>query len=140
MVQTRVGTNRSSRKVFDDLCMFYNAEPFGTFTVGTKNSASVDLKAADIDELNPGSIVARVPGLDSAGAMTVQLLIADSPDNSSFTTRWTGVAWTKAQAQDFLDDFVFPLSPKDLARYVRISVVIGTANASAGTWYVGLVK
>jgi len=132
--------NRLSTKVFDDDTMFYDAEAFGTFTVGTHYSASVDLKAADIDELNAGDIIAKWPGLDSAGAMTVQIIVQDSADDSTFATLWTGPAMALATAQTEMADFRYSLQKKSLRRYVRIGVIIGTAVASAGALTAGLVK
>lgn len=129
-----------STKVFDEQTLFYDAEAHGTFTVATHNSASVDLGAADVDEVNPGEIIAKWPGLDSAGNMTVGILIQDSADDSSFATIWTGPVMNKATAKAEMADWRFKLPTKSLRRYVRISVIIGTAVASAGLLTVGLVK
>ena len=131
-----------STKLFDSATMFWDAEAFGTFVIGTIVSATVDLKAADIDEHNPGEIIAKWPGLDSGGAMTLQIVIADSADDSTFITLWTGpaVAWTLAEAQAEMADWRFKLPSHGLRRYVKVSLVIGTANASAGVLHMGLVK
>jgi len=131
-----------STKVFDSATLMYDAAAHTVFTVATHNSASVDLKAADIDEFNPGEIIAKWPGLDSAGALTLQLIVADSADDATFIVIWTGpaVAWTLAEAQAEMLDWRFKLPSHGLRRYVRISVIIGTAVASAGLLTVGVVK
>ena len=129
-----------STKVFDELTLFYDAEVHGTFTVGVHNSASVDLGAADVDELNAGEIIAKWPGLDSAGAMTVVVSIQDSADDSSFATIWSSETFDLAGAKAAFDDWRFRLPTKDLRRYVRVSVVIGVDVASAGVLTMGLVK
>ena len=130
-----------STKVFDAETMFWDSEVHGTFTVATHYSDSVDLKAADIDELNPGEIIAKWPGVDSAGAMTLTIIIQDSPDDSAWTTLWTGPsAIALAVIKTQMVDWRFKLPSKDLQRYVRVGFIIGAAVASAGILDCGLVK
>lgn len=127
-------------KVFDKDTLMYDAEVHGTFTVATHDSASVDLGMADADEFMPGEIAMKWPGLNSAGSMTVGILIQDSADDSSFATLWTGPVMNKATAQAELLDWRFRLPAKSVRQYVRIQVIIGAAVASAGLLTVGLVK
>ena len=129
-----------STKVMDEETLLYDAEAHTTFTVGTHYSSSVDLGAADVDELDAGEIIAKWPGLNSAGAMTVVILIQDSADDSSFATIWTSETFNLAGAQAAFDDWRFKLPTKDLRRYVRIGVTIGVAVASAGVLTAAVVK
>ena len=129
-----------STKVFDDATMFWDAEVAGTFTVATHVSASIDLKAVDIDELNPGEIILKWPGLNSGGAATFILLIADSADDSTFATVYTYPSKNLATAQADFADFRDKLPSIGLRRYVRLSIAVGTAVVSAGALTAGLVK
>ena len=129
-----------STKVFDNETMFWDAEAAGTFTVATHVSASADLGAADIDEADAGEVIIKWPGLDSAGAATFDLVLADSADDSTFANVLAFPQMDLATAQAELADFRFKLPTKSLRRYVRLSIAVGTAVVSAGVLTAGLVK
>lgn len=127
-------------KVLDADVLLFDAEVHGTFTIATHDSDSIDTGLADADEYNAGTLIAKWPGLDSAGSMTVGILIQDSADDSSFATIWTGPVMDKVTSQAEMADWRFALPTKSLRRYVRIQVIVGAAVASAGLLTVGWVK
>lgn len=127
-------------KTMDADVLLFDAEAFGTFTVATHDSDSIDMGLADADEFNAGTLIAKWPGLDSAGAMTVGILIQDSADDSTFATIWTGPVMVLATAQAEMADWRFALPTKSLRQFVRIQIIIGAAVASAGALTVGWVK
>lgn len=127
-------------KVLDNEAMFWTAEVAGTFTVATHVSASVDLGGVDMDEASPGEVVIKWPGLDSAGAATFDVVLADSADDTTFANVFAFPQMDLATAQAELAEFLFRLPSKSLKRYVRLSIAVGVAVVSAGALTAGLVK
>lgn len=98
---------------------------------------SVDLKAADIDEESAGIIQIKFPGNGSAGSATLQIIVQDSADDSSFATVLTSEAFAKGTP---LNDIRIALPLTSLRRYVQLQYVVGTADFNAGALTAGLVK
>ena len=123
--------------------MFFAAFAASTWTVTTQYSSSIDLKAADIDEFNPGTVKFVMTGATSGGSATILLALQDSADNSTFNAvtpmgiTSAAIAFDDAQWRDGLR-FTLPMT--GLRRYVRLAVTVGTAVLTAGVVNAGLVK
>lgn len=131
-------------KAFDASALFFaqNLTLASGFAVGTVNSSSVDLKAADIDTENPGEVQVAFLGVTSGGSATILVRVEDSADNSSFAAV-TPIGLTSAAIaynDASLADIRFTLPRVGLRRYVRLAVVVGTADLTGGTVNAGLVK
>lgn len=128
-----------SNRPFDTSRMFDDARSmasgFGTGTVTSTNS--VDMGTADGDELNPPRVAVHIEGGTSASNTgTVQVVLQDSADNSSFATILTGKV-SVGNATDF-NPYAFFVPPKH-RRYLRLQYIIATNNYSAGTLHAGIV-
>lgn len=131
-----------SRKAFDKDAMFWDAKAGSDLTVTTHNSSSIDLNAADIDEMNPGEVQIVCQKFTSGGSATVLFTLQDSADNSSFANVTPVHITMAATAFDHADlkDIRYTLPRIGLRRYVRLTCTIGTAAITGGTLYAGLVK
>lgn len=67
----------------------------------------------------------------SGGAGTVAVSLEDSPDNSTWTQRYTTPALAKATLVQGYEIIAMPL-PDDIQRYVKVVYTIGTAALTAG--------
>jgi len=130
-----------SQKLFDEEALFFDEEDTSAWTASTHNSSSVDQGSGIQDQLNNGRVVIRWPGITSGGAATIQVILADSVDDSTFADVWTSEAYSLANAVTaFGTEFAFDVPPLQMQRYIRLEIVVGTAALTGGTLTAGLVK
>lgn len=69
----------------------------------------------------------------SGGAATVTFSLQDSPDNSTYTAKWTSAAIGKATLVAGYQVVAMRL-PQDMNRYIKVVYTIGTAVLTAGSF------
>ena len=106
-----------------------------SFTVGTNASTNVidtELVQSNIGAGSPLRLNVTVGSEAVAGtSSTVQAILEESADNSTYTTLMAGVAI--AEASLTVGAVLFKgVVPDNNKRYLRVNYVVGTANLSAG--------
>lgn len=103
----------------------------------TENVIDMVKRGGANDELVLIALVTE--SVTSGGAATVQFTLQHSNDGSS----WTTIAATAAIGKASLTAGTVMMAirlPKDLYRYIKGVITIGTAALTAGKFYVALVK
>jgi hypothetical protein len=127
-----------SHKALDTKTLFDDARSMASgFTVGAVTSTnSVDMGAPNMAEANGAEVVAYITGGTTTGSNgTIQLVLQDSADNSSFATILTGPA-SSAQGANWTP-YRMPVPPVH-RRYLRVQYTVGTNAFTAGTLTCGL--
>lgn len=129
---------------FDENLLLWDAEVHGTFTVATHYSTPINFSTLGINARGDKhyAVALSWPGVDSAGAMTTQLVMYSdataTPTAAIATFPQLDLATTQAVYQD-AEMAVFPIPMVLTLAYFRAGLIIGTAVASAGVLTAGLV-
>jgi hypothetical protein len=119
--------------------MFDDARTMASgFTVTTVTCTnSVDMGTADSDEMDPAEVrVDVVAGTTTGSNGTIQVVLQDSADNSSFATILTGPVSTALGAN--FNPYRMKVPPKH-RRYLRTQYIVATNAFTGGTLHAGIV-
>lgn len=127
-------THKGTTKVLDELLAIFDAVTTASWTASTHDgTVGVDMDLTAKDEVDPGEIIVKWPGIVGGASSTISFLVEDSADNSSFSTIRTLPVVDTDGSGIYNPAEVTIAIPKDRRRYIRLSVIVGTAALTSGS-------